>query len=1177
MPDAVVCGSCGEQNESGRKFCSECGTPLAVTVTCASCGTANAASAKFCGECGASLAAAAQEPGPASSTERAAERRLVSVLFADLVGFTTASESRDAEDTRELLSRYFETARTIVERYGGVVEKFIGDAVMAAWGTPVAQEDDAERAVRAALDLVASVPDLDRELGARAGVLTGEAAVTLGAEGQGMVAGDLVNTASRIQSAAEPGTVLVGEATKRASEAAVAYASAGEHELKGRSGQMQLWRALRIVASRGGERRASTLEAPFVGRDRELRLTRELFHASAEDRRATLVTVVGVAGIGKSRLAWELEKHLDGLAESVWWHRGRCLAYGEGVAFWALAEMVRMRARITEDEPPDSALAKLTAVVEQHVLDPGEREWVEPLLQHLLGLSERPQVERADLFSAWRLFFERMSDTAPVALVFEDLHWADTALLDFLEHLLEWSRARPIFVLALTRPDLLERRGDFGTHSRSSTRLVLEPLEAEAMDALLDGLVPGLPDETRAQIRERADGIPLYAVETVRMLLDRGALAREEDVLRVVAPLDQLDVPETLHALIAARLDGLEPEEREVVQHAAVLGKTFSAEGVAALGKLEADELAPVLDRLVRKELLTIDLDPRSPERGQYGFLQALVQRVAYETLARRERARLHRAAASYLEHGVGIDAEEIAEVIAAHHRDASEAHQDAPEAAESRRAACSWLERAGERAALLGAPDDGLRAYDQAAAIAEDPLERGRLLEEAGRLAFQADRLHDAEQRYRAALEIFTTAGATHPAARAASSLGVALWSLDRVDEALATLRPAFDALLREEPDVDVGRLAAEIARIEYFAGDFERARERIELAIDIAEEYADMALISQALNTKSLLLKASRPHERHALLLESLRIAEEYDLTEPMLRAINNLTVHAAETDHPAEGDELLERGLALARARGHRHLTTWFGSSLVTQRIEAGEWDDAFVVAQDVLPEGGDQPVPALTAALFLAKVCFERGDDAAARSWLARIPLELGDSADLTNTSVAEATSAIAAIVDGKLTEGVHALARTWEINVAADRWAAAPYSLGWAADAATLLGDASALVPVGHLYETVPSAALTRFMRMVGARVRGRLAGAAGAEEVAADAFAEALAAARSLAKQGHLAPVLADYGLWLVECSRSDEAQPLLDEAQALFEAMGACRWLELIEASRRPMPRVAR
>ncbi len=309
----VDCAICGQANDDVRKFCGECGAPL--QRSCSSCGAANPPNVKFCGECGTSLVAQAAPPPVSVATQ--AERRLVSILFADLVGFTAASEGRDAEDTRELLTRYFDTARQIVERYGGVVEKFIGDAVMAVWGAPVANEDDAERAVRAALELVAAIPALDAALQARAGVLTGAAAVTRDAEGQGMVAGDLVNTASRIQSAAEPGWVLVGEATRRAAEAAIAFEEAGAHELKGKAEPVPLWRALRVVAARGGEGRSTGLEAPFVGRDRELRLAKDVFHATAEEGHSHLLSVVGVAGIGKSRLAWEFEKYVDGLVEQA--------------------------------------------------------------------------------------------------------------------------------------------------------------------------------------------------------------------------------------------------------------------------------------------------------------------------------------------------------------------------------------------------------------------------------------------------------------------------------------------------------------------------------------------------------------------------------------------------------------------------------------------------------------------------------------------------------------------------------------------------------------------------------------------------------------------------------------------------------------------------------------------
>ena len=267
----MTCASCGTENREGRKFCAECGAPLAHG--CPSCGTANEPGEHFCGECGGALDRAATVSPPRvvpQPSQSAAERRLVSVLFTDLVGFTTASEGRDAEDTRELLTRYFDTARRIVERYGGTVEKFIGDAVMAVWGAPVANEDDAERAVRAALDLVDAVPALDLSLRARAGVLTGEAAVTVGAEGQGMVAGDLVNTVSRVQSAAEPGSVFVGDSTKHATEASVAYADVGQHDVKGKTDPLQLWRAMRIVSARKGEGRSAGFEAPFVGRERWL-------------------------------------------------------------------------------------------------------------------------------------------------------------------------------------------------------------------------------------------------------------------------------------------------------------------------------------------------------------------------------------------------------------------------------------------------------------------------------------------------------------------------------------------------------------------------------------------------------------------------------------------------------------------------------------------------------------------------------------------------------------------------------------------------------------------------------------------------------------------------------------------------------------------------------------------
>jgi class 3 adenylate cyclase len=498
----------------------------------------------------------------------------VTILFADLVGFTTVSEARDSEEVRALLSRYFDTCRRLIELYGGVVEKFIGDAVMAVWGAHNATEDDAERAVRAALDLVAAVTALGDEIGVpdlrvRGGVLTGEATVTVGAVGEGMVAGDVVNTASRVQALAEPGQVLVGDSTRRATEPTVVFEDAGEHELKGKIGLHRMWRAVRIVSGARGSLKSEGLEAPFVGRERELRQIKNLFHTCAEERRAHLVSVTGIAGIGKSRLVWEFYKYFDGLAQVIYWHRGRCPSYGEGVTYWALADMVRMRCRISEDEPSDAILAKLSGILDAHIPDPDERAFVEPRVAHLLGVEGGARFEREDLFSAWRLFFERLADVYPTVLAFEDMQWADASLLDFIEHLLEWSRNSPLYVITAARPELVEKRPTWGAGKRNFTSVYLEPLPDRAMRGLLDGLVAGLPDTLAGQILARSEGVPLYAVETVRMLLDRGHLVQQGSVYRATGPVETLEVPETLHALIAARLDGLTPDERLVVQNGA--------------------------------------------------------------------------------------------------------------------------------------------------------------------------------------------------------------------------------------------------------------------------------------------------------------------------------------------------------------------------------------------------------------------------------------------------------------------------------------------------------------------------------------------------------------------------------------------------------------------------------
>jgi class 3 adenylate cyclase/tetratricopeptide (TPR) repeat protein len=1005
-----VCANCGAENAAGKKFCTECGTPLALS--CPACGTPIEGTERFCGECGTSLAdvAVASVAAPTPVEAPVAERKLVSVLFADLVGFTALSESRDAEDTRELLSRYFESCRRLIEVYGGTVEKFIGDAVMAVWGTPTATEDDAERAVRAALDLVAAVSALGDEVGApglraRAGVLTGEAAVTLGAEGQGMVAGDLVNTAARIQAESEPGAVLVGEATRRATEQTVAYQDAGSHELKGKEGLVPLWRALRVVSGARGSLKSQGLEPPFVGRDRELRQIKELFHTGVEGDKAQLVSIVGIAGIGKSRLAWEFYKYFDGIAQVTYWHRGRCPSYGDGVTYWALADMVRMRCRIAEEEQPAVALDKLRTALAEHLTDPEERAFVEPRLAQLLGLAEHEPRDRQDLFAAWRLFFERLADVYATVLVFEDMQWADASLLDFVEYLLDWSRDHPIYVITLARPELLERRPNWGAGQRNFTSLFLEPLPGSAMEELLDGFVPGLPDTVRGQILDRAEGVPLYAVETVRMLLDRGLIAQEGSAYRPVREIGELAVPETLHALIAARLDGLSAEERRLLQDASVLGKTFTQDNLTALTGVEADELGPRLASLARKEVLGVQADPRSPEHGQYGFLQDLVRHVAYETLSKHERRTRHLAAAEHLR-ATFPDDDEIAEVIAAHYLDAYEAVPEAADSADVRAKACDALVRAGDRAEALAAAGEAQRYLAQAATLTDDPRERAALLDRAGWLGYHAADLESSHKLLAESVSLYEAEGDTHAAARVSGRLASVERRQRSFDDGLARAETAFAVIADDEPDEDLAELAHRLAAFYVFKGDLERSEERLELAIEIGESLGSAETLANAFNTMGIVAQA-RGHNQESLAYQrhALAIAVEHDL-EVTGSLYFNLSDSEFHRDRYDDALGYLEQALEFFRRRGSRPSERGTLAEMTYPFYMLGRWDEALALAAEI-PEDSLHESVTLSLLSSLTEIHVHRGNPAEARRLLSLYPEESSDVQEQSSYIAAQA--------------------------------------------------------------------------------------------------------------------------------------------------------------------------
>jgi class 3 adenylate cyclase/tetratricopeptide (TPR) repeat protein len=875
---------------------------------------------------------------PRPSANPVAERRIVSILFADLVGFTTLADGRDPEETRELLSKYFDLARDVVERYGGTIEKFIGDAVMAVWGAPTAHEDDAERAVRAGLELVDAVKGLGPEIQARAGVLTGEAAVTIGATNQGMVAGDLVNTASRLQSAATPGAVLVGEATQRAASRAIVFEEAGEQILKGKQAPVEAWRAVRVVAERGGRNRAETLEAPFVGREDELRLLKDLFHATSREKRTRLVSVIGPAGIGKTRLAWEFLKYLDGLVETVWFHDGRSPAYGDGISFWALGEIVRRRAKLLETDDEPTTRAKIKAMVVEHVPNPAEQRMIEPALLALLGVEPSPSGSD-QLFAAWRTFFERLAASAPVVLILEDFHYADTGLLDFVDHLVEWSRNVPIYVLTLARPELIDRRPSWGAGKRNFTSLYLDPLPEPAMRQLLAGLVPGLPASAVRSIVERAGGIPLYAVETVRMLLAEGKLTQVGAAYHPTGDLAELAVPETLTALIASRLDGLSPDERGLVSDAAVLGQSFTTAALSAVSGIDADDLEPKLRDLVRRELLVQDADPNSPERGQFAFVQALIREVAYNTLARRDRKTRHLAAARFFE-GLGTD--ELAGALASHYFAAHANAAEGPEADALAAQARIALRSAAERAAALGSYEQAVTSLRQALTVTTDPVEEADLLERAGESASTAGHHEEADVLLRRAVEIHRGRGDRPAIARSTAALGRALLAPFRTIAAIAVLEPAAEEFADLAEDPGAVALLGQLARAYMLNEEPARAVEAADRALAAAELADYVELVADTLITKGTALASlRRGYEGAAEIDGGVRLAEAHGMLSIILRGKINRSATLFESD-PVAALEITRGGYFEAQRLGLRRRAIVFLMNSVEAGVSVGEWD-------------------------------------------------------------------------------------------------------------------------------------------------------------------------------------------------------------------------------------------
>ena len=1174
----MLCGQCGSENPSGAKFCLECGSPLARN--CASCGTVLPSHAKFCSECGTTVTPAAT--GGASAPSRGddqppgaggAELRHVSVLFCDLVGFTPLAERHDPEEVRELLSGYFELARAIVARYGGVVEKFIGDAVMAVWGAPVAKEDDAERAVRAGLELVSAVAAYGVEHGtdlrARVGVVTGGAATTETAE-EGLVIGDRVNTAARIQSAAPPGCCYVDETTRAATAAAIAYVDAGEHELKGKAEVVHLYQATRVVAAVAGSQRSGVLEAPFIGRDHELRLVKELFHGTAERQLARLVLVSGVAGVGKSRLAWEFFKYIDGLAGDVLWHAGRCLSYGEGVSYWALSEMVRARLQIGEEDPQDVVAERVRTGLERWIPDPADRAFIAPRLGQLLGLPSPQVMAKEELFSGWRLFFERLSEYLPVVMVVEDLQWADAGMVDFLDHLLEWSGDHALFLVVLSRPEGSDRTG-LGRSRRSVTTLPLDPLSDEVMGELLDGLVSGLPQLARARIVERAEGIPLYAIETVRGLLDKAVLERDADgALHLVGELGTLETPPGLTALIASRLDALEPNERRLVKECSVMGGSFPRQAIEAVSDIDTADLDDLLSSLVRKEVLTVRADKLSPERGQYAFTQSLIRSVAYDMLTRAERKARHVKTAEHLQSAFPDGGAEVSEVIGAHLYDAYRAAGEDPDAGELRDRARRAYVLAAERAEVVGAPEAAESAYLKAAELSSDDTEQAGFAEDAGRMAQFAGWNERSVDHFETAIAAHVKAGRTVDAGRVTARLGTALNALGRgeltvtrTSEALATLNETT------APASVVAELQLALGTALYFTGHPEASTEPIERALILAQRYEIPDVLARALNSRGVRLVAAGRYEEGRLHFEgAVAVARRLGVTRVELRAEGNLADVLMTHDLPGAEEHCLA-GLAIARRSGAREDEAFAASNLIYVLTMAGRIDEAIRLASDLLKNGGDDRPGAGELHLRLSYVMALKGELEAAREHLS-LCHGFSQSDDLQLRVMYEAGAATVSRAEGDHRRAFEAASRALDEAMRGNfdfSHETIRSAFPDAVDSAIALSDLAAAERLTAMFAALAPGAIPPFLRTQVARAEALLAASRGDDDAVEKDLMAVEEKLRELGYPYWMALAQLDRAEFLSGRNRQDEAAALAGEAAMTFERLGTTPMLVRAQA----------
>jgi class 3 adenylate cyclase len=966
-------------------------------LTCPRCGQENPDGARFCNACAAPLVAAA----PVAREER----KVVSVLFCDLVGFTARAERLDPEDVRALLAPYHQRLRAELERHGGTVEKFIGDAVMALFGAPVAHEDDPERAVRAALAIRDAIVE-QGELQVRIGITTGEALVSLEARpeaGEGMASGDVVNVAARLESAAPVNGVLVDAATARATDGVITFRPAAPVEAKGKSEPVPAWEAVEPVASFGIDVEVSA-RTPLIGRSRELELLVSLLARVRHERSPQLLTLVGVPGIGKSRLVYELSQTAERDADLIRWRQGRCLPYGEGVAFWALGEIVKAQAGVFETDGAGEVERKLHGAVAGLIADPTEARWVQRELLPLAGVAT--DGAGAEPASAWRRFIEAMAEDGPTVLVVEDLHWADDGLLDFVEELVEWLRDVPLLVVATARPELLERRPTWGGGKANVTTMSLAPLHDEDTAALLAELL-GRPVQLASEQRallERAGGNPLFAEQYVRMLAEQG---------------DQDALPGSLQAIMAARLDALSGPEKRLLQDASVHGKVFWLGAVAAATGAQPSDAERLLRSLERKEFVRRERRSAVAGDAQYSFGHALLRDVAYSQIPRRARAEKHRGAAEWLERLGRPD--DHAQMLAHQYRQALELARAAGVGDDPALVRRTWesLRDAGQRSWALAAYDAAAEFFTAAHALCPpDEPARPRLVVAESRARFETQEI-DMPALDRAFHELVAI-GDVEGAAEAATVAARAFWF---AGDRAATDRYAARALeLTADRPRSRARAMAMTGQSGFLmlGGDFEESLELGTRALPLVEELGlddQRARLHIVLGTARCCTGDDGGLQQ---IEEGIEIASATGAVNMVEVGYANLCSELCFLGRLNEARIAWRQGFDLAERYGIARMVLDGRLERATWAFVDGHWDDALQELDDLVSasrsrDNSDPLVLAVRATIRLA-----RGDVQGARADSASA-VEMARLADAQPQSRAYTVAAAVALEEGRLDE------------------------------------------------------------------------------------------------------------------------------------------------------------